>query len=209
VDKIFEAYGGRERLESLRAYRMEGYVEGRMSGSRGGMYRTFSRPDCLKVVLDYPGKPEVRILDGETGWRSDPKGSVQAVEGFLLGSIILQAARANLPWILQEKVEKCTLLVPMHQSRRAPKILEFSLGEGLTVRVLVDPETNLVTRSQGLMDIGGMKTYFETVFSDFREVEGLLFPFHEENHASGFHTGTTTIDRVVINPEIPEGSFCP
>jgi len=180
-------------------------VEALMQKRRGRMVRAYSRPGRLKVILDYPGKEEVRILDGEKGWRTDWTGNLQVVEGFLLGSMVLQAARADLPWILEERVADCTLLVPVQGARGALNALEISLGEGMTFRVFVDPETHLVTRSQGLMDIGGMKTYFETVYSDFRSVEGVLFPFHEENHASGFHTGSTTVEKIFINQKVGIG----
>jgi hypothetical protein len=50
---------------------------------------------------------------------------------------------------------------------------------------------------------------FRTTFADYREVNGVLFPFHEENYASGRHTGTTSVTKIVVNPaaaqlELPE-----
>lgn len=63
IDSVLAAYGGTAALAKVAGYRMEGTVASRMSGS-GAMVRSFARPDRLKITLDYPGRREVRILDG-------------------------------------------------------------------------------------------------------------------------------------------------
>src|SRR5512143_2412952 len=69
IDRVLEAHGGKAALAKVRAYRMEGKINSVMQG-KGSFVRTFARPDRLRVFLDYPGRPETRILDGTKGWRS-------------------------------------------------------------------------------------------------------------------------------------------
>ena len=54
-----------------------------------------------------------------------------------------------------------------------------------------------------------MKITFETRYSDFREVEGVLFAHVEQNYTGGRHTATTAIEKIVVNPELSEGEFRP
>lgn len=206
VDSVLKAYGGTAALDKTKAYRMEGTVASVMRGS-GALVRTFARPDRLKITLDYPNHPEARILDGRKGWRSDGKGNMSPADGFLLTSMILQAARADIPWILGERRATIKLLAPMDGGKLQG--LEIFLGEGLTLTVYVDTATGRVVRSSGVLDAPGMKTNFATDYSDFRTVDGILFPFREANFASNQSTGDTVITRVVVNPPLTDADFRP
>ena len=54
-----------------------------------------------------------------------------------------------------------------------------------------------------------VKVAFETRLSDFRETEGVVFAHTEQNYTGGRHQATTVIETVVVNPELPEGTFRP
>jgi hypothetical protein len=110
--------------------------------------------------------------------------------------MVLQAARATLPWILEELKARTHLI----KRRDGAPVLEISLDEGLVMRAVVDPQTHRVVRSEGLLRSGAAEIRFETEYSDFRPVDGVLFAFHEENYASGTHTGTTVVKSIQLNP---------
>jgi hypothetical protein len=206
IDSVLAAYGGKAALVKVKAYRMEGTVASVMRGN-GALVRTFVRSDRLKITLDYPNHPETRILDGGKGWRSDDKGTMGAVDGFLLSSMVLQAARADLPWLLDERRAAIRLLAPMDGGRLQG--LEIRLGGGLTLTVFADTATGRIVRSSGVLDVPGMKTNFATDYSDFRTVDGVLFSFREANFASNQSTGDTVITRVIVNPELKDSDFRP
>jgi hypothetical protein len=206
VDSVLAAYGGKAALDKVKAYRMEGTVASRMRGS-GALVRTFSRPGRLKVTLDYPNQPEARILDGSKGWRSDDTGHLAAADGFLLTSMVLQAARADIPWILDERRSTSKLLGPVDGGKLQG--LEIPLGTGLTLTVYVDTATRRIVRSTGVLEAPGMKTNFAADYSDFRAVDGVLFAFREANFASNQSTGDTVITRVTINPVLKDSDFRP
>lgn len=206
VDAVLEAYGGRAALAGVKAYRMEGTVGSVMRGT-GALVRTFARPDRLKIALDYPGHPETRILDGAQGWRSDGKGNLLPAEGFLLTSMLLQAARADLPWLLDERRETLRLLAPMDGGKIQG--LEVPVGQGLTLTVYVEIATGRIVRSSGVLSSPGMSTNFATDYGDFRTVDGVLFPFREANFAANQSTGETIVTKVVVNPPLTGSDFRP
>ncbi len=206
IDRVFAAYGGRTALEKVKAYRMEGSVASKMRGD-GALVRTFARPGRLKTALDYPNHPEIRILDGGKGWRSEADGKMPPAEGFLLTSMVLQAARANLPWLLDERRATTKVLPPMEGGKLQG--LEIPLGQGLTLTVYIDTATGRIVRSSGVLVAPEMKTNFATDYSDFRTVDGILFPFREANFASNQSTGDTVITRVIVNPPLVDADFRP
>jgi hypothetical protein len=121
--------------------------------------------------------------------------------------MVLQAARADIPWILEERRGSLKLLPPMDNGKLQG--LEIPLGEGLTLTVYVEAATGRVVRSSGVLEAPGMKTNFATDYSDFRAVDGVLFPFREGNFASNQSTGDTVLTKVVVNPPLSEKDFRP
>ncbi len=209
IDRVLSAYGG-ERLDKVNAYRMEGTVTAKMRKAEGKMIRLFARPDRLYVDLAYGVNPERRYLDRGKGWRTDPQGGgIREVEGALLKSMVLQAARANIPWILLEQREKVTQAPPLRVGENMTIGMQIISGPGLIIRLYADPKTARIVFSQAILNTEKIKTHFETAYSDFKEADGVLFAHHEENWASGFHTGTTEIQKITINPKIKPEDFRP
>lgn len=123
--------------------------------------------------------------------------------------MILQTARAGVPWVLMEHAASVHMIEPLNLRGRGLLCLEFALATGLTLRLHVDPATAHVEMSQGILERGTMGTAFETICEDFRSVDGVLFAFREENYASGKHTGSTAIEKVELNPKLHDDDFAP
>jgi hypothetical protein len=87
--------------------------------------------------------------------------------------------------------------------------MQVILEPGLIIRLYADPKTALIVYSQAILNTEKLKTHFETAYSDFREVDGVLFAHHEENWASGFNTGTTEIQEITLNPKVNASTFRP
>jgi len=192
----------------MRCTTLDGMMESRTRGGRATTVRTFERPSRLRVVLHYPQRVEVRMLDGEQGWRGDERGLVP-VSGPLLAAMRLQAARAALPWLLDERRAEVRAIAALDVKGHSYPGLELGVGDGLTLRAYVDPQTHYIVKTETLLAAGGMRTNFEAMYGEFREVDGVIFAFWEENFASGMHTGSTTMDAVVLNPDLAEGVFRP
>lgn len=209
IAEVLAVHGGRAALAKVHAYRAEGTLESRMRGVTVRTVRVFQRPDRLKVLIDYPGHPEARLVDGTRGWRNDGPGPLEPSAGPMLDAMVLQAARADVPWILAERESLATAIEPLERDGLKLDGVEIPLGPGLVLRVYSHPLSHRVTVSQGVLEHGGMNTHFETVYSDFRVVSGVVFGFREENWASGAHTGTTTIEKIVIDPPLDANEFRP
>jgi hypothetical protein len=208
IARVVEAYGGRARLEKVRSYRLEGTLT---AVRRGNLTvptsRVFERPSRLRVEIHYPGHPEIRVLDGTHGWRTDEQGVTGEATGPFLEAMILQTARAHVPWILAGAADRAKLIEPLEHEGDSLIGLEFPLSSILTFRAYVHPASWRVVISQGLLVHGGMTTHFETYYEAFRKVEGVLFAFRERNYASGAHTGWTDVETVILNPVLPPSTF--
>ncbi|MBV8516659.1 MAG: hypothetical protein JO197_04575 [Acidobacteria bacterium] len=193
ADEVVAAYGGRAALAKISAVRETGTVVSMMRSGTGNTVRTFAFPDRLSVAITYPQSSELRDVDGARGWQNGKEAS-----GAQLDAMALQAARLNAPRLLAEHAADV-------KQDGASKLV-VTLPRGLALALEIDPKTHYIVHSAGTLT-GGMA--FETNYSDFRNVGGVVFAFHEENVAGGMATGTTTLTNVELNPKLDAGAFGP
>lgn len=209
IARVLAAYGGRERLAKVHGYRLEGSLFSAMRHEEAPIVRVFQRPGRFKTMITYGDGAEARLVDGAQGWRADHGGRFESAEGPMLAAMVLQAARSDVPWILADRESLARVVPPLEHHGMSLEGIEVPLGDGLTLRAFVDPRTHQVMISQGTIERGPMRTHFETWYSDFRNVEGVRVPFHEDNWASGMQTGSTTVKKVVLNPVLRPDEFQP
>jgi hypothetical protein len=204
--RVVQAYGGRDALSRARAFRQEGSVTSLLHpGTRGRIERAYSRSGRLRVVTRYPGSPdEVRIVDGGRGWRNG-----EPSDGARFAAMVLQAARLDLPALLDAWKQKVVDRGEAELEGRALRVLALEIGPGLTVEAHVDPATGRILRSSGSGPGPAVPLQFVTLYSDFREVGGVLFAFREGNWANGATTGETLLEKVEVVPALPEATFRP
>ena len=180
VGKVVDAYGGSAAWAKVTSIEAHGRVVPAMRKGDGAMTRTWRSNGDLRVEIAYPDKTETRVLENGKGTNNGRESNAMELD-----AMRLQALRIALPRLLTDK--KATLRAP------APNTIEIALG-GLTVTAEVDPATGRVVRSTGRS--GEMA--FATTYGDFRTVNGLLIPFHEENTAMGMKTADIYFEKVEV-----------
>jgi hypothetical protein len=183
VDDVIAAYGGADAWKKVKAFRQVGTVASPMRPAPGEVTRLWTRPDKLTIEIVYPASKETRIVDGDHGTQNGKEAS-----GMGLAAMRLQAARLALPALLIDR------RADVHV--RDGNVLEVAIAPAMTVTMEIDPKTHRVLRSVSKAE--GIE--FATTYSDFKSVDGLLFPFSEENFANGTKTATTTLTKVEVNP---------
>jgi hypothetical protein len=205
VARCAEAYGGRAALDRHAVVVQEGTVTSAMrGGAEGRMTRIFERPVRLRVTVAYGADVEQRVLDGWQAWR---EGIPVQGPGHL--SMVLQAARLDLPYLLAAQVDALRDGGTAERDGRPLRVAVLPLGDGMTLAAEIDPATARVLRAVTRLDAPGASLEFVTEFSDFRRVDGQLVPFREENVAQGRRTGSTVLGRVEFLREAPTGAFRP
>jgi hypothetical protein len=205
VARCVEAYGGKKAVARLARSRTEGSVTSLLHpGQPGRIARLYQRSGKLRVEIAFPGAPvEVRVLDGGRGWRFG-----EEVGGPFLASMILQAARLDLPALLAAWEQKLEDHGTWEHEGRALRVLALEVAPGVTVEAGIDPATGRILRSRGTA-AGAMPVEFVTTYSDFRKVDGVLVAFHEGNWANGSTTGETVLEKVELLASVPAEAFRP
>ena len=189
ADRVIDAYGGQTAWANVKVIRPTGIVTSRMQRANGELLRELARPSKLRVEIRYPSVSEVRVVDGRRGTRDG-----EEAHGPALDAMILQAARIDIPAILIARRDAVQEGPRGRYNDAEVRTLLVDLGDGLSLKLDVDPETCRVVHSAGIMP----SMQFETEYGDFRKIDGRLFAFHETNIAGTTRTGETFLHNVVI-----------
>jgi len=109
----------------------------------------------------------------------------------------LQTVRFDLPIRLRENESNLELLQDDEQNRR---VLRLTIDDGLHMEYHIDQGNHRILTVMMVMD-GPPAMVFQADYADFRLVEGILFPHHEETWARGTMTSLIRIKTIDINPE--------
>lgn len=197
IERVLEAHGGADRIRAVEGFRQEGMLVARMGGAHATVFRISEGAERLSVLVRYPDRDEIRILEDGSGWRGATPATIGEVAGPLLGAMILQGARASVLSVLDEQRTAAVL----EEGPDGVTVVRVALSESLALRVFVDDDTDFVARTESILAGMPARAGFATNYSDYRVVDGVVFAFHEETFASGVHTASVMLESVELNPE--------
>lgn len=220
VDEVIErhtrAMGGREAIEAVHSVAIDLHIvdpEFAVDGS----YRA-TRPGKMRIDVSAGGKHVfTEAFDGRRGWQWKGEGT----------TTIAESAKASAA--LRHGVELPGHLYGLHELReRGHRIdligrekidgvdyyaLQLTLDDGYRTTLYIDPTSWLMTHRRDVrplhVDIDPTPTTIDQQMSDFRKVNGVLFPF--ANTETDLKTGkvleTTTIRAIKVNPKVDDAIF--
>ncbi|MGF1533679.1 MAG: M16 family metallopeptidase [Bernardetiaceae bacterium] len=198
IEKYLTAVGGADKLKAVKTLRRTASAS--MQGMTLGMEMVAERPNKLRNITTLPmgmGKQE-QIFDGKQAQAVSPRGA-QLLEGDMLKEMSIDAitfleldyASNGLTAELQgvEKVDGKNAFKVVYQS-----------SEGQSRTRLYDTETFLL-----LKIVAPNQTI---TLDDYREVEGILFPFGSKITNPQMPAPLPLkIEKVEVNPELEKGFF--
>ena len=210
IERNSDAMGGRKAIEAVQSIRIDLHIKDPSFEVDGTYYA--ARPGKMRIDVSAEGKHVfTEAFDGQNGWQWDGKGEQKPatekaaaalrhgieLPGKLFGLHELKARGHSIKSSGREKIDG----INYH-------VLQLVLSDGYTVSLYVDPTSWLVTRRRDVrplhVDVDPTPTTIEQISSDFRDINGVKFPFatSETDLTSGKLLETTVIKSVTINPTL-------
>ena len=215
VERNTDAMGGRAAIEAVQSIQIDLYIKDPSFEVDGTYYA--GRPGKMRIDVNAEGKHVfTEAFDGQSGWQWEGKGEQEPatekataalrhgveLPGKLFGLHEVKARGHGIKLIGREQIDGIKYYV-----------LQLILSDGYTISLYVDPDSWLVTRRRDVrplhVDVDPTPTTIEQVSSDFREVNGVKFPFAttETDLNTGKVLESTTTKSVKINPTLPSTLF--
>jgi hypothetical protein len=204
VARVVEAYGG-EALEDVSGFRARGRVLSVADGLSGRLRLSVRLDGAMRVEIRYPEREEVRILAGRLAWHGG-RDRQRAADLAMSDSMRLQLHRLAAPFELAGiPADSLQALEPSPEgwSRIARQ------WDARTRTVYEIDDSGRIRRTTGEIGSGDAAMDFVSEAHDFREVDGVLFPFRTTTVIQGEAATETILERVTLEDSFDAGEFLP
>jgi outer membrane lipoprotein-sorting protein len=208
VANYFEVIGGEAKWKALSSTRMEGKMAMQGFEFPGVMLAKF--PNKQRVEVNVQGMSIVQAFDGKDAWWINPlagSADAQQMPDDMSESFKKQEFQ---PAILDYKQKGHALSFEGVAEVEGTKanVLKLTKQNGDVELYYFDTEEKVLIMTKVPMSTGPMKGVFtETYYSDYQEVDGLVFPFFIEVKAEGQTVQKMTIKSVKTNVEASDSQF--
>ena len=207
--KNAEAKGGMEKLRALKSVKFSGKMS-LGGGLEAPIAMTKKRPEMMRMDFTIQGMTGTQAYDGSTGWMVMPFMGKKDPETMSADALkeVKDMADFDGPFIdYAKKGYKVELLGKGDVEGTAAYKVKVN-RDGQDTVVYIDAENFLEIKAEAKRKVQGQEVEGETVYGNYQEFGGLLFPMSIEMKAKGMPAGQTiTIDKVEINPELSDDTF--
>ena len=207
LNHYVQALGGAAALNKVTSQVIKGTVD--IAGvSRGGSFVTQAQaPNKLLTVIEaYPVGTIKFCFDGKIGWHTDGK-KVTYLKGVDL-AVTQREADYFAPLRIKNNFSKVTLPGMSKIGYREVYVLDMQPAGGPLERLYLDAQTYLPVRMNTTRTIGGVVQPVEIYFDDWREVEGIKYPFSVSQSSTSLKLGFT-VKEIQQNVSIDAKLFQP
>jgi len=198
-----EALGGRDRILALTGAKVTSTVKA--FGLEGRSITWTRAPNLIRNELDLGFITQSAMFDGSKAWKVDGNRRASRMEGLERETLVARAVFASHLYCFPEiNGSTYRLRGPTKIDGRTLLCLEVLPPGGTPASLYFDPVSCRLVQSEiRHRDLDSVTTY-----GDFREVDGVLFPFH-----SRLSTGDTRFDvetrvmSVELDPEVEDRFF--
>src|SRR3984893_10779048 len=211
VTKVLAARGGVSRIKAVHSQRISGTINFG-PGADGPFLVELERPGKMHIEVTVQGQTLVRTYDGKsTGWILNPFVENKTVQPMTAEDISNISDESDFDGPLVDYKQKGNLiaLVGKEDVDGQPAYrLKLTNKKGDMRNYFFDAESFRLIKWEGTRKVGDRDVPWESVFHDYREVDGIQFAFEIDSDAPGTGQAQTIIaDKIEVNPQIEESHF--
>lgn len=208
IARHIAARGGMEKIKAIRSVDMT--IKANQQGVEFPGRLEWKRPDKMRLEMTIQGKTMVQAYDGKTVWAimpflGSPDPQVMSADD---AKEVIEQADMDGPIVDYKAKGNAVELVGREDVDGAPADkLKVTLKNGDVSYVYIDAETGLAVKETSKRKQHGSEVEIDSYMTNFKPVEGVLFPFAIENKVQGKSMGQFTIENVKPNVAIDDSAF--
>jgi hypothetical protein len=210
VAKNIAARGSAAKIKAITSMRVTRIVGTPFSTVRVVMLR--QRPGLLRIEQTPPGRPTTARIIGHAGaWDETAQGWVARPPDVAAELLEIDGDFDGVLVDYEQKGHRIAYTGLENVGGRPAHHLKVTLKSGAERSVYLDPATFLERRHAGTFILANNSRVAGILdFSDWREVEGVKFPFAiDEDRSAAGQTFAIYIDKIEVNVPIEAAAFAP
>jgi hypothetical protein len=211
VAKHFEAIGGVEKWKAVKATEMN--MKTSVQGMDVEIKSTVALDKGLKSVVSVMGQEIVTGIDGDTGWNIRPAmmggtGEPEDMPGSLVKESKKQMVIGGGLLNYKENGSKVELVGEEKLDGADVYNLKLTDKSGDVTNYYLSASTYYILKSAGKIKMQGQEIDNEVSYSNFKQVDGLTFPFtREQPNPQMGGTMTVETESIKLNPTLDADFF--
>jgi outer membrane lipoprotein-sorting protein len=207
IARMITARGGIEKIKAIQTRRETGTISFGPD-TEGPFTAELARPNKLRVEVHLLNTTVVQAFDGKGGWQITPGADQAFVMDQAQQRTMGEQADFDGPLIDYKKKGNAVEQAGVGDlDGRKTYRLRVTLANGDVHYWELDAETFLPVRWRGNRTANGVETPIESVFTDFRDVNGVKYPFLIESFIEGKLVQQMKIDSREANVKIDDARF--
>lgn len=208
IAKFVAARGGMEKIKAIQSLDMT--IKANQQGVEFPGKLEWKRPGKMRLEMTIQGKTMVQAYDGKTAWTvmpflGSPDPQVMSADD---AKDVVEQADMDGPLVDYKSKGNAVELVGRDEVDGSPAWkLKVTLKNGDTGYVYIDTETGLNVRETAKRKQQGSEIEIDSYQTNFKPVEGVMFPFAIENKVGGKSMGQFTIESVKANVPLDDKIF--
>lgn len=209
LEKMIDAQGGRISLEKIQDTVLTGYMEMAQMGL-GGSLKTYQKePNKLRMDATVQGAVIIQSFDGETAWMTNPMTGLTEEMPLVMSEDFGRSALGNGALLDPGKFGITYILTGKELLEgKEYFVLSQNFSDGFKAIFLIDPETYLMykTKTTSKNEVG-KEVDVETVFTDYKNIEGILIAHTLVTYQDSREFMKMTITNVEFNTGLEDTWF--
>lgn len=87
------------------------------------------------------------------------------------------------------------------------KVLEISNRKNKKIVLYIDPQTFLIKRAKGFINLDNEITELEKEYGNFKKIDGILYPYSVISYARGLEKIFASVKEIILNPQLTDKTF--
>lgn len=207
LDKHVVAMGG-SKYTGLKSVKMEASTQ--IMGMELPSSTTIVQGRGLRSETVVQGSAIVQAIDGNTGWTINPMTGQAAATPLPEDAVKMSAGQLDLTGLHNYKAKGHTAqLAGEDKVEGAPVyVVKVNMANGALATHYISKETYYILKSQVKVTVQGQEVEMKSNFSNFKQVDGVTFPFTTELESPALPAAMTMVVKgVQVNPTVDESIF--
>jgi hypothetical protein len=167
MNKVIDAYGGKDIIEGIHSLHAKGKIEAFMLHDHGTYEFYFNRGKKLRVETKYEHSSEVRILNDERGYRSTDTLPFEEVYGPRFLSMVYQYKHLNILHDLITGAYQIRSVGLSYSSGDNIEVFRLNDKEGTVMDIFIDRQTFFIVKVAAYRKIFSEPYYRRFLFCAF------------------------------------------
>lgn len=210
IAKHLQARGGLEKIRAVQSLRFTGRME-LGPGLEAPFVQEVKRPDKTRLEFTVQGMTGIQAYDGKSGWQVMPFAGKTDAEPMSPDDLKDAEEQADIDGPLVDyktKGHTVELLGKEKVEGSDAYKLKLTLKNGNIHTLYIDADSYLDVKDISKRTIRGSETEIESMSGEFKEVNGLLFPFAIEQGEKGSpQKRHIVLEKVEVNPSLDDSRY--